>query len=116
MSLHPSTNEGSLGTCQTAVGPLAHDGYSALAEAPSLRKKHGAQGRKTLQGVKLSRLYTMTVSPIVITGRQNKRMSDGLKGIVDRYKALGQRTGCECMLDHHFRSRQRELQMKGPLH
>ena len=42
-----------------------------------------AQCRKTLLGVKLSRLYTMTVSPVVITGRQNERMPDGLKGIVD---------------------------------
>jgi hypothetical protein len=65
------------------VGGLANDGYRALAEAPSVGKKHGAQFRKTLQGVKLARLYTMTVSPIVITGRQNERMPDGLKGIVD---------------------------------
>src|SRR5215475_9374511 len=65
------------------VGGLANDRHHALDEAPSVGKKHGAQFRKTFQRVKLPRFYTMTVGPVVITGRQNQRMPDGLKGIVD---------------------------------
>ena len=70
------------------VGGLANDRHCALAEAPSVRKKHGAQFRETLQRVKLARLHTMTVSPVVITGRQNERMPDGLKGVVDGFETF----------------------------
>jgi hypothetical protein len=38
--------------------------------------------------VKLARIYTMTVSPIIITRRQNEGMFDALKRVVDSSKTL----------------------------
>src|SRR5262249_45427685 len=73
---------------KSRIGGLANDRHRALAKAPSVGKKHGAQLRKTLQGVELTRLNTMTVGPVVITGRQNERIPDGLKGIVDGFEAF----------------------------
>ena len=64
------------------VGDLADDGYRALAEGLSFGKKHSADLGKALEGLKLPRHYTMTVSPIVVAWGQNDWMPDALKRVV----------------------------------
>jgi hypothetical protein len=50
-----------------------------LAETVTLRKEHGADFGEALQRVNLGLSHQMAISPIVVTGRQDKRMPYALE-------------------------------------
>ena len=70
------------------VRALADDRYRTLPEAVSFGENIVRTPGKALEGIKLSRHYTMTVSPIVSPRCQNDWMPDALKRVVDRSETL----------------------------
>ena len=63
---------------------LAFDWNGALAETAAVRIKHGADLGEALQRIDLGFADQMAVGPIIVARRQDERVPDALKRVVDR--------------------------------